>query len=259
MASRGGAGSRAAGLGGGDSPSRPPIFRKAERRKWNRSEGARSGALAGDQPGAHALKLTRYAATRPRAPPPASNRAPRLPVAASFEEDDLVPARSPTFSVGDYVHGSDEEEAVMAHTFTISEAEARARFRREEADAVRQIDKGSCHSDWYDPCLNVMIVDNNDEDPATYEEAMMSPDSNKWQEAMKSEMGSMYDNKVWTLVDLPDSRKAVENKWIFKRKTDADAIITAIELDIISIIIITIISIIITAVSTAAHRHRCNN
>ncbi|KAK1681974.1 hypothetical protein QYE76_042822 [Lolium multiflorum] len=88
------------------------------------------------------------------------------------------------------------------------------------------IDKGSCHSSWYDPCLNVMIVDNNDEDPATYEEAMMSPDSNKWQEAMKSEMGSMYDNKVWTLVDLPDSRKAVENKWIFKRKTDADGNIT---------------------------------
>ncbi|KAK1608133.1 hypothetical protein QYE76_031806 [Lolium multiflorum] len=80
--------------------------------------------------------------------------------------------------------------------------------------------------DWYDPCLNLMIVDNNDEDPATYEEAMMSPDSNKWQEAMKSEMGSMYDNKVWTLVDLPDSRKAVENKWIFKRKTDADGNVT---------------------------------
>ncbi|KAK1606892.1 hypothetical protein QYE76_030565 [Lolium multiflorum] len=80
--------------------------------------------------------------------------------------------------------------------------------------------------DWYDPCLNLMIVDNNDEDRATYEEAMMSPDSNKWQEAMKSEMGSMYDKKVWTLVDLPDSRKAVENKWIFKRKTDADGNIT---------------------------------
>ncbi|KAK1697777.1 hypothetical protein QYE76_014474 [Lolium multiflorum] len=76
--------------------------------------------------------------------------------------------------------------------------------------------------DWYDPALNVKIVDNNDDDPATYEEAMMSPDSNKWQEAMKSEMGSMYDNQVWTLVDLPDSRKAVENKWIFKRKTDAN-------------------------------------
>ena len=42
---------------------------------------------------------------------------------------------------------------------------------------------------------------------ADYEEAMMSPDSAKWLEAMKSEMGSMYENKVWTLVDLPDDRK----------------------------------------------------
>ncbi|KAK1692444.1 hypothetical protein QYE76_009141 [Lolium multiflorum] len=95
----------------------------------------------------------------------------------------------------------------------------------ETATEPRRSTRDRATPDWYDPCLNVMIVDNNDEDPA-YEEAMMSPDSNKWQEAMKSEMGSMYDNKVWTLVDLPDSRKAVENKWIFKRKTDADGNIT---------------------------------
>ncbi|KAK1613921.1 hypothetical protein QYE76_019438 [Lolium multiflorum] len=96
----------------------------------------------------------------------------------------------------------------------------------EEATEPRRSTRERTTPDWYDPCLNVMIVDNNDEDPATYEEAMMSPDSNKWQEAMKSEMGSIYDNQVWTLVDLPDSRKAVENKWIFKRKTDADGNIT---------------------------------
>ncbi|KAK1694015.1 hypothetical protein QYE76_010712 [Lolium multiflorum] len=40
------------------------------------------------------------------------------------------------------------------------------------------------------------LIKKKKEDPATYEEAMMSPDSNKWQEAMKSEMGSMYDNKA---------------------------------------------------------------
>ena len=28
---------------------------------------------------------------------------------------------------------------------------------------------------------------------------------------MKSEIGSMYENKVWTLVDLPDDRLATEN------------------------------------------------
>ena len=79
--------------------------------------------------------------------------------------------------------------------------------------------------DWYDPVLNVMLVDNTEE-PPTYDEAMMSPNSDKWKEAMKCEMGSMYENQVWTLVDLPDGRKAVENKWIFKRKTDTDGNIT---------------------------------
>ena len=55
---------------------------------------------------------------------------------------------------------------------------------------------------------------------------MMSPDSAKWLEAMKSEMGSMYENKVWTLVDLPDDRQAIENKWIIKKKTDAGGNVT---------------------------------
>ena len=54
----------------------------------------------------------------------------------------------------------------------------------------------------------------------------MSLDSAKWLEAMKSEMGCMYENKVWTLVDLPDDRQAIENKWIFKRKTVADTSVT---------------------------------
>ena len=36
----------------------------------------------------------------------------------------------------------------------------------------------------------------------------------------------MYENKVWTLVFLPDDRQAIENKWIFKKKTDADGNVT---------------------------------
>ena len=63
-------------------------------------------------------------------------------------------------------------------------------------------------------------------EPTNYEKAIMSIDSAKWLKAMKSEMGSMYENKVWTLVDLPDDRQAIENKWIFKRKTDTDSSVT---------------------------------
>ena len=69
-----------------------------------------------------------------------------------------------------------------------------------------------------------MLLDHDK--PTNYEEAMMSPDSDGWLEAMKSEIGSMYENKVWTLVDLPDDRQAIENKWIFKKKTDADGNVT---------------------------------
>ena len=66
-----------------------------------------------------------------------------------------------------------------------------------------------------------MLLDHDE--PTNYEEAKMSPDSDKWLEAMKSEIGSMYENKVWTLVNLPDDRQAIENKWIFKKKTGADS------------------------------------
>ena len=39
---------------------------------------------------------------------------------------------------------------------------------------------------------------------------------------MKSEMQSMYDNKVWTLVDPPEGVKTIGCKWVFKEKTDMD-------------------------------------
>ena len=79
--------------------------------------------------------------------------------------------------------------------------------------------------EWYgNPVLEVMLLDHGER--TNYEEAMMSPDSAKWIEAMKSEMGSMSENKVWTLVDLPDDQQAIKNKWIFKRKTDSDSSVT---------------------------------
>ena len=76
-----------------------------------------------------------------------------------------------------------------------------------------------------------MLLENDE--PMSYEEAMVGPDSNKWLEAMKSEIGSMYQNKSWTLVDLPDDRQAIENKWIFKKKT-ADGNVTIYEARLVS-------------------------
>ena len=48
------------------------------------------------------------------------------------------------------------------------------------------------------------------------EKRWWAPDSDKWLEAIKSERGSMYENKVWTLEELLDGRKAVGYRWILK-------------------------------------------
>ena len=70
--------------------------------------------------------------------------------------------------------------------------------------------------EWYgDPVLDIML-DNNE--PTSYGEAMVGPYSDKWLEAMKSEIGSMYQNKAWTLVDLPVDRQAIEINGSLRRK-----------------------------------------
>jgi len=51
---------------------------------------------------------------------------------------------------------------------------------------------------------------------------MVDPDSEKWQEAMKSEIDSMKENQVWNLIDPPDGVKKIECKWIYKKKKDMD-------------------------------------
>ncbi|KAL4326123.1 hypothetical protein GQ457_11G024930 [Hibiscus cannabinus] len=67
---------------------------------------------------------------------------------------------------------------------------------------------------------DIIFVDQDE--PKTYQEAVASPDSVKWLEAMRSEMDSMSENQVWTLVEPLEGIKPVGCKWVFKKKTDMD-------------------------------------
>ena len=49
-------------------------------------------------------------------------------------------------------------------------------------------------------------------DPTTYKEAIFSPQSNFWIDAMKDEMTSMSHNKVWNLLDFPDGCRHIGYK-----------------------------------------------
>ncbi|KAK8597245.1 hypothetical protein V6N12_065718 [Hibiscus sabdariffa] len=67
---------------------------------------------------------------------------------------------------------------------------------------------------------DVILLDQDE--PKTYQEAVSSPDSEKWLEAMRFEMDSMSENQVWTLVEPPKGVKPIGCKWVFKKKTDMD-------------------------------------
>ena len=55
-----------------------------------------------------------------------------------------------------------------------------------------------------DPVLEVMLLDNNE--PTSYGEAMVGPYSDKWLEAMKSEInGSLRRRRTWTVM-LPSMK-----------------------------------------------------
>lgn len=59
-------------------------------------------------------------------------------------------------------------------------------------------------------------------EPEDYNEAVNSSDAVKWDLAMKDELRSLEKNMTWVLTRLPDGRKALLNKWVYRVKEDAD-------------------------------------
>lgn len=51
---------------------------------------------------------------------------------------------------------------------------------------------------------------------------MQRSDCVKWYETMMSEIESLNKNHVWDLIDLPEGRKAIYSKWVFKIKHFTD-------------------------------------
>ncbi|GJU62228.1 Myc-type, basic helix-loop-helix domain-containing protein [Tanacetum coccineum] len=58
------------------------------------------------------------------------------------------------------------------------------------------------------------------DEPSNYKAALAYPESDKWLEAMNTEMQSMKDNQVWILFELPPNGRTVRSKWVFKKKTE---------------------------------------
>ena len=63
-------------------------------------------------------------------------------------------------------------------------------------------------------------------EPKTYQEAWHSPveeERNNWQAAIRKEIKSMINRGVWRKIDkvkIPENRRSIGNKWVFKIKRD---------------------------------------
>nr|GEV64424.1 zinc finger, CCHC-type [Tanacetum cinerariifolium] len=69
----------------------------------------------------------------------------------------------------------------------------------------------------------VKVKETGKVDPKTYNEAMQ--DVAFWKEAINDEIGSIMENNIWVLSDLPPGCKPLGCKWIFKRKMKLDGTI----------------------------------
>ncbi|CAI7737843.1 unnamed protein product [Closterium sp. NIES-54] len=59
-------------------------------------------------------------------------------------------------------------------------------------------------------------------EPANPKEVLESSGAEEWKKSMESELKSIEENGTWELVELPEGRKAIMSKWLFKIKSDAD-------------------------------------
>src|ERR1041385_7692166 len=86
----------------------------------------------------------------------------------------------------------------------------------EDPIVPRRLSRARNKTQFYGHLVNTVMLNEPDK-PANYKEAMEGPESEKWLEAMKSEIDSMNANKVWTLVDIPEDYNLAASNWHFTK------------------------------------------
>ena len=99
-------------------------------------------------------------------------------------------------------------------------------FDDNKSDTTEIIDNPPVSPDWSDLLNNVVlqtIVTNSE--PLNYQEAIESPDKINWLKAMKEEMTSIKNNNVYEVTSLPEGKRCIQCRWVYRIKRNLDGTI----------------------------------
>ena len=155
------------------------------------------------------------------APAPVGASASAAPAAAGAPETAQVKRRSPRMNLSSVaLDAADGHQVPMAMSAIsgMQDCEPAESWSFLDSDVVCAVTAG----------LSVL----EDQTPATYREAMASPDKDKWKAAMDKEMAAMEEMKVWELVPRSSVPKGAGQtvlpvKFVFKIKTDETGAVTS--------------------------------
>ena len=85
---------------------------------------------------------------------------------------------------------------------------------------------GAITGNWwnYVDYASIAVADNDE--PRNVREAFTGQNAKQWKGATDAEFQSLLKNQTWDLVDLPEDKKVIGCKWVFKLKRDANGEIT---------------------------------
>jgi hypothetical protein len=79
---------------------------------------------------------------------------------------------------------------------------------------------------WHSECVTKSNIAycllTEDGEPSSFYEAIKSIDVSMWMTVMQEEIEALHKNNTWDLVPLPQGRKAIGNKWVYKIKRDGN-------------------------------------
>lgn len=165
--------------------------------------------------------------SRPASPPPPAPPAPepryptrdrRPPADWRTSVSNAHAHRDPTPAIGDSESSEGEGEDDDAQ----SEVSLCAQVVQAVLHAGVGDDVPLSHALDFGFAMHAMKASMSSSEPRTFAQAMRRPDRDKWFDCAAKEIQSLLDNGTWELTKLPEGRKAIGSRWVFKIKRNAD-------------------------------------